>query len=278
MIKRYQLFLESKKVRSIDISTQETIKLINENCKEFLIDKTPKMYRGYVPQSHPVQNTMLIKPSEFERRSANTKNIYTLIIDNSPRWKDFPKRKNSIICTTSINTANDYGYTYVVIPYDGAKIGVCPNNDIWNSFYKSLGAFINMDQFVFGLHEAGVDDSNFNLMKIGFDKLEKEMKSSKEDRKWSILSKLGKATGHPDVVSDLKNKYLDYIKDKDITLYEYVENMLDPIANHFRVCDYLDIPKHESKRDMVSGFEVWTESNCILIHEQFFSSILKELN
>lgn len=68
------------------------------------------------------------------RQSANTANYYTMWIDNSPLWKEFPKRSQSFIGSSSEFVAEGYGDVALMIPFDNAKIGVCPRNDFWVSF------------------------------------------------------------------------------------------------------------------------------------------------
>jgi hypothetical protein len=44
-------------------------------------------------------------------------------------------------------SASRYGWVKRVFPYDGAKIGVCPERDYWLSFQKILGEYITLDEF-----------------------------------------------------------------------------------------------------------------------------------
>ena len=40
-----------------------------------------------------------------------------------------------MICSTNVGTAGGYGFqTYIVLPKNGTKIGICPKLDIWVSF------------------------------------------------------------------------------------------------------------------------------------------------
>jgi len=84
------------------------------------------------------------------RKSANTQNYYTLVIDNSAEWAKFPKRSRSFICSVDISNASRYGSAYAVFPYDYTKIGVCPDQDIWASFGRSSDYF-GFDRFSFDL-------------------------------------------------------------------------------------------------------------------------------
>lgn len=73
------------------------------------------------------------------RRSQNTSNFYTAILDTSPamRAQKFPLRSKSLICSTSKAAAegySDWGASHsisFVLPKNGAHIGVTPKSDIW---------------------------------------------------------------------------------------------------------------------------------------------------
>jgi hypothetical protein len=114
--------------------TNNTIKNIVTNCSEaVLLAKQNKfIYRGIRSIDSDIVH---VEPSKFIRRSANTSNYYTMIIDSLPEWSMFPKRSQSIICSTNCEYARGYGggYSYVVLPVNGNKWGICPDNDIWGT-------------------------------------------------------------------------------------------------------------------------------------------------
>jgi hypothetical protein len=78
------------------------------------------------------------KKNSFVRKSRNTYNYYTTLIDNLDSWKNYPKRSRSLVCTHSDSTAFEYGNVYVIVPKVGTAIGICPQSDIWYSFDKFL--------------------------------------------------------------------------------------------------------------------------------------------
>lgn len=95
-------------------------------------DQGRRIYRGmhiynadffYQPQMQP-----------GARKSANVYNWYTLIMDNTPEWRDFPARSASVICTSDPIASSDYGVTFQVLPFGDPIIGICPTEDIWFSF------------------------------------------------------------------------------------------------------------------------------------------------
>lgn len=78
-----------------------------------------------------------VDPSKTARRSQNTSNYYTEILDNHPNMQEFPKRSRSFICSTSQQTAGNFSSarhpenTLVLIPFNGTKIGVVGEIDLW---------------------------------------------------------------------------------------------------------------------------------------------------
>lgn len=263
-IMKYSIFMEAfgytehiRKTRSSSITKDEVINILKTNCKEFLKNPISKVYRGLGDND---SDYLLVKPSEHNRRSANTKNIYTLFIDNSYRWKGYPKRSKSIICTTNESTASDYGFHFVVVPFDGAKFGVCPSHDIWFSFSEinDMGFNSNMDTFVYDLE---VSDSDYESMTSDLEKLEKEIID--KEGKVSFWTRHSKSR----FASDFYNKH----KENNISLYEFIDELLDPKENGFYISDYARISTH-------SDSEVWTDSNCLLISPRALKEILNELN
>jgi polyhydroxyalkanoate synthesis regulator phasin len=55
---------------------------------------------------------------------------------NSPEWKEYPRRDH--ICSTDLGGTHDYGVSFMVVPKNGAKVGVCNDFDIWSSGNKEL--------------------------------------------------------------------------------------------------------------------------------------------
>lgn len=275
MITKYKLFLETyeePKKRSMSISIKDAVDIIKNNCTEFLKDKKSRIFRGLGDND---SSYLLVKPSEgLLRRSANTDNHYTLLIDHSKRWDGFPKRSKSIICTTNGETACNYGFLYVVIPFDNAKIGVCPLSDIWYSFKMDI------NEFVQDLSRVGVSDYDFDAMLAGLESLGKRIIESKGkidyDKSSGGLSSdwlFSKLTDHPDLLSISKSYYKEWESNNSLSFYDFLDNLFDPKRNKFKVESYEGIIK-------MGDFdqEVWTDSNCVMVLAKDFNSLLKELN
>lgn len=132
------------------LTTQATLKILRENCKKF--DPTNGYITRDVPALLSTQKRMfLIDPKKLDRVSRDNPNIYTLIMDNNIRWKGYPKRKNSLICTYQNNFPSSWKETFVVVPFDNAKFGVCSSSDIWHDWRDILVSFeisMSVDEFL----------------------------------------------------------------------------------------------------------------------------------
>lgn len=217
--------------RSKSISEKEFFNGIQKNCKQSI--KRAQIgyliYRKILKQN---DDFLFLKPSGELRKSANTRNYYTLWINNHPSWKNYPKRE--IICAGGSGKRafhhGSSGSNYIVLPFDDAKIGICPSDDIWYSFSK-LKKFENLDSLNDVLYNCDIRDT-----------------------KWESFYK------------DIKNKDFsnDFFNLKEISGYETIEDflidVLDPQKNNFKVKNINNYGVPPSK-----NLEVWTDASCYFI-------------
>ena len=132
------------------IKTKKAIALLNEHCKDalWMLTENKPLYRGEkgLKQSIVKAGFVSVDPSKTERTSQNTSNYYTMLLDNHPDRGDFPKRSRSFIGTGSYNRASSYsgwsgvnGASFIMIPYDGVKIGVVGKDDMWDTSISLFG-------------------------------------------------------------------------------------------------------------------------------------------
>lgn len=192
------------------------------------------------------------------RVSRNTANYYTLIIDNSKRWKKFPKRSRSVICGIGRRVGAFY-----VFPEDGAKIGVCPSYDFWASFLKQN--IYDMDTFNTTLEElacASINncsrfDNDLSLVKSVFKQID-EVKIS-DPKEFKRKTKNVWIDSH-------RNWIKPYVDNPDMKLYDFIEKTLDPKKNGFKLV------KVGAK--LTGDIEVWTDGRCILVKEGYLDDFL----
>lgn len=221
--------------RSKTISEKEAYDLLTKNCMEAVKKwkEGKRIYRAVNNNS----NFLFIDPSGSLRTSYFTSNHYTLIINNHPMWKKFPKRQ--IICSGgSGERAMNHGYSppYYVFPYDGAKIGVCPADDIWESF-EELRSFNIYDLNFFN----NLMDSTFNL----------------PDDNWNMFEMEAENINVRDEFP--KHALRDYFNTLNVSLFDFITKMLDPKLNNFKLQKISNYNVNPNE-----NLEVWTDSKCIL--------------
>lgn len=262
--------------RTEQISMSETL--------DILITKNPSglsglsIFRG-VRELHAQIPAAFVKPSEYTRRSANTTNYYTTLLDNLPSWQKYPKRSKSIICTTDFDRAEGYSYnknTFYVFPAEGSKVGICPQNDIWKSFkefdyenWEDLSIFnISMNSLlkIYGnlTKNYYVDDSNYNAMLEAFDYITEHKQKIYDAAE--ILSK--------DVWYG-RNIILDVWKRprfKTQTFFDFInKSLLNPDYNDFKLQTYNNNFIAQDEK------ELWTDGDSVLINYDYIGVIEKKI-
>jgi hypothetical protein len=230
-------------------------------CKDFSWDDKP-IYRGvYNSEQVKLSSAMLFNPKSIDRESANTKNYYTLLFDNSPYRNGFPKRSKSLICSTDYSTALNYGDKhYRVIPFDNAKIAVCGASDFWNSFPKlseinidSLDDFNTTINFLHDLLTGKVLQEKYHILVRQLEKFIPLYNDLTEEK----FRELRKEENEGGIFRQWK---WDHIKKLPKTLDGYFK-LLDPVENGISLYDYNEYKKLSKYSDN----EVWTDSKAIFV-------------
>jgi hypothetical protein len=126
--------IERYKKSMSSLTFDEAIIYIENHCTEWI--KNPyKIIRGLdIRDVNNITNYFISAP--VKRFSKDNKNFYTMIMDNAPKWKYYPKRSNSFCCGTKYNR---YGNkSYIVIPEDDSLWAIAPKHDLWISFEYNI--------------------------------------------------------------------------------------------------------------------------------------------
>jgi hypothetical protein len=233
---------EDRRSRKIPYTKNGKIqKLLLENCSEALMAfrSGHKVFKGI---NGPMPEVAIFKtdPKLKKRDSRNTQNYYTLLFDNLPSWQEYPKRSRSLICSTSYSWAKGYGsQTYLILPFDGAKFGVCPEKDIWFSFYYLLGKK-SLDRMNFVFADLKLPTTTFNNF------ITSAYNNQKKLSRLFLTSSISEALG---------NAFKAKTKDQLIT---NLNNVFDPTENKFTTATINELPTHFTS-------EVWTDSEAYMI-------------
>jgi hypothetical protein len=224
-------------------------KAIEKYCKidqKDLLKRTP-IYRatgGSSPAKLIIYNKENLKKT---RDSKDNHEFYFTFIRESKYWKGYPKRENSIICTTSKFYMNKFqknyslsSYKYQIIPENNTTIAVCPLSDIIYAFgtkifkNNSPGKNANLKQLdTFLLNYCECEDSDdLNTIKNKINKRFKIYEDSfKDEHKNKFVM-----TAYNDVFHYVDKYY--YNKEKFKSFADCFEYCLSPELNGFELIKY----------------------------------------
>jgi hypothetical protein len=232
-----------------------------KNCTWYT-PATVKIYRGMKIDS----DFALLDSKDFTREKYYQRKSYTtILISELDSWKDFPKRLESIVCTTNLDTASTYGSTYRVLPFDGAEFCITPKQSLEYCFKRPI-----LSKFKFSIFS----ELNMLLEKLftitGITELDAKLTPESfyrqlnklQDKKFQqdILSK--------DTTSDSIMKFFQEINAYNGSVKEYFSEALDPRDNGFF------LSKINSQLEIRGAKELWFTGKCLLIKETAFEKFM----
>jgi hypothetical protein len=274
MLYNYSSFLlESSTDKRIDttvLTDEQVVNLIINNCKDFKWYHEPLLRRNNL-----VYDYLLIDPKLHTRKSINISNYYTLLIDNSPYWKDFPKRSNSLMGAVEGLPNTIFGrYLFQVIPFDGAKFGVAPSYDLWSRFNylkiktgMGIKEIVDFLEYISNKFKININDSYYKLFKKDMVEVEKIIKSTDIDELFKIIG-----------VWDYPQSFIKLLKeniDNGVSFIDFINKYIKPNDNNFKLMNYEQLINNNFPENE-NGYEFWTDSKCILVETHTIKNI-KEL-
>lgn len=249
-----RLFELDKRSSIISQEHKKIYKSILANSSEAIsaLDSDIAVWRG---MKNLPNSIILTDPNKKQRKSANTKNYYTLLFSNLPSWVNFPRRDHSLICSTSQYKAWGYGQNlFLVLPFNNAVFGICPSQDIWDSKSKYIKGDLGF--WASRMNMYGFDDREYhNLIKEIY-KIYKESKSELRSIPFSsaFIKNISKSTNANEAE-------------------QLISKMLSPKSFGFKTANISNLPRYTNR-------EVWTNSKCYLINieSEFFKKYFKKVN
>lgn len=258
-------------MKIVEVTTNPNWQALSGNSNEILESYLPqidialskyvegqRIYRGV-----KTKEDIIYSYRKVERKAANTTNYVNLLVSNLPNWKAFPPRNRSQICSGSYSYASSYAYgdVYVVLPFDNARIGICPSTDFFD--------FGRLD----------VPHINRFLVRLYLLATKKELPQEKEPF-FAALAELDTILTKDKIIeymnADLdrdefllvQRTFIKYSKQflKDQSFSENLEEWMDPDRNDFRVTTmsaYKSTPN-----------EVWTDAPILLVREKILVAYL----
>ena len=278
---RFQLF-KMFESRTSELTEEEFRKILHTKCKDFV--KSPKLLQR--SKTSEGSEFSYINPKSFDRAPLKKSDRFTdgvesrhhtLLMDNLPSWKDFPKRSQSVIGLTSEDSKVIFGFhRYLIIPFDNAKFGVAPSADLWGCQLKddliktpsewdgvwtpSRRISFN-DRFSNMMINSEISDTSYQEMISDLQKLyDKYLKSGKLLFESFDFSKT--PNGLEVLFFTIKENNFKNIQDGLSFLFkpEYFNGTDIDEQNGFQVMNW----KYLSSLGNYETYEFWTDSECLL--------------
>lgn len=258
--------------RTRGISEEQFLDLYNDRFLAY----RPTVYRG-LPHSYEF-DFGLVRPSQFERESAHTQNYYTYVLDNSPRWSEYPDRSRSLICASDYNTAESYGQVYIVFFEHGSTLGIAPSYDIWHSIntifkygFDRLDQFNEFLKYLVGLY-SGYKSESIQLKDPTYQEFKSIINMVGSDEQFFDDLLFDKVEIPTHGFSEQTGRHFaeDYL-DFNGSLYQFLEHLLDPKRNNFKTETVQPDLKLPSPR------EVWSDGDALLLRYPLYKELENRL-
>ena len=263
IVKYFKLF-ES---RTAQITDKEFVMLVKDNCKEYLAN--PKYmqrmkwdFNGEYSYIDPKQHVRrpLMNPHGAGVVSAH----HTLLMDNLPSWKSFPKRSESLIGSLKFSEDQAFGdRCYLVIPYDGANFGLAPCSDLWGSYCEVGDMKYEFDTiFTSRLTDLGVSEKSYAAMM-------KDLQHWYDDY---LIREHNKESKRNLYFSYIDNIFMNFSSDGIGSVEEGFDKYFAPQkfssrvgagAKEFKSVEYNGLVSDDKR-------EFWTDSRCLLVYLEDF--------
>lgn len=257
--------------RTAELSDEEFLNLVKTKCRDFInnpkyLQRLKTSFNGEYSYINPKLSHR--NPLMKEDSGGVFSSHHTLLMDNLPSWKKFPKRTQSIIGSTNFSFDPAFGdHYYFIIPYDNATFALAPGSDLWasncvislksggNPYYYQFD-----DYFSECFTQAGISDDTYEEMMNDIQKL------------FDDYSNNSKILVDSHIIRIFDKMIEDNIKDVKIGLDECFGPSKFKAKNHtgFSLMNYSEISSIEEinsdgKLSKVSR-EFWTDSECLLVY------------
>lgn len=272
--KRLKVIFEEFDTGFQSVTEQEANNFLQKEANQY---KQPQLVYTKKPSDSPDGDFLIVEP--LNRELDYKGRYHALIIDSFEKWEEFPQRGNGIVGTTDTEGEGDF---YVVIPENGATMGISAKKRIMDSFSNvSINLGIKFDNFnnalnlllnIFNNPEGTYESSTRKLLKTNLVRYDGDYDTFKNavekvDDDFSSNETHGILS---DIVSHPYNKQtendvislIEYIKAQGETLSFILDQIFDPYENGFELISF---------EKFISGDyrdrDVWLDNRCLLVKE-----------
>lgn len=238
------------------------VNLIKKHASDamWMLEKDRPIYRGS-SSARIISDIAIADPSKTKRISSNTENYYTLILDNHPEMKDFPKRSRSFIGTTARERGKAYAYSdknlYALIPFNGTKIGIVGYDDIWELEINIFGETIKINKLNTLFSRLGIRTLDINDLKEYAKKLKND---EQEIKKFFTVFDIWSWPSRPDTIDEAKN---------------FAKNFMDHIWKAYSPTQTgLKWETTATMNKALVNEEVWVGGKCLVIKNNYWERLV----
>lgn len=244
------------------------LKFIRDNCADslWMFENASPIWRGerHLASILGSDGVAVIDTTKSKRSSQNTGNWYTVILDNHPAYAEYPKRSQSLICTTRHSVAKTYGVSKVmaIIPFDTAKIGWVNARDIWDKSVNIDGSresLLGMNDLFVALEDHGLDDDSWE----SFVKFSNYLKTD-EALRAEVAKELPSIGVESKNIEAWLNDFAGKIREAyaDMNLEKYTPKTIQSIKGVFGGVD-----------DNNKAFELWVGGKVLCMSQDVFEEL-----
>lgn len=255
----------------VEISESKFLELLRDRCRNSyeVVKKSPL----YTHEGD--YNFSIIKPAQKTRKSPFW---IDRLVARFKKWSRFPSREHSLKLVHDYRRIGDDAH--LVIPFDGAVLGVCSQATFYRSFpeatkrlkipkvdnYGLQDWLHNLIDGVNQLIKADIkieDLNNFSDASKALHQIEKTFQQKSNEIRTALK------TNDHDIDPDIVNLVTDLLNKRIVDIEQYLEDVFEPVANSF------DVVKIESYSQHTSDKELWTDGNCLVIKRSKYVELFK---
>jgi hypothetical protein len=286
--------------RSVKLSILDFTKRVKKDCSEYLDlikrDLKPIYSKGYKGFANTVEMYKFLKeiansfilfrgvaskydyfyvdPSKLIRKTLTGMigaEFYTNLIDTNSRWSKYPKRSKSLILSNNYIYAQNYGLIHFCFPTNGSQFGVCPKEDIFESWLNVADGPlpIYISNFINDLIWEDFVSADKEIKK-----LLKDIDNDNEILTLETLAFLIQKLHDNDLLKNYSD--YDFIEkiDPQQNIYNQLEDIFSPEANGFKLIGVKDLKNYRNGEN-----EFWTSNPCYFLRfkDNDAVDIIKEL-
>jgi len=286
--KKLNLLFEEVEVGFKVVSIDQANEVLRSDASSFKPQQL--IYTFLDEDEYEAADFLVVNPKD--RDVTYKKRYHALIMDSLKKWKEFPLRGKGIVATADKEKDTER-QIYVVIPYNGAQLGISPKANIFNSFpfvainlgikFENFNQSLNVLLNIYNNPEGTYDlktkkltinnlqryDETYDIFRHAIDVLDQQFATPDGQRLFQEIT----TNPYNKETEDNVISIMQYMNAKDIKLINVINKLFDPYENGFQLLSFENFIVGEHK-----DHDIWTDSQCLLVKETTFDQLTFEGN